>query len=277
MMVERGVGEHQIKRAQQAESVLLKNIPQQSWIRYKDIVEKTKLSTATVSKYLKTLEKSGYIEKKVDIKSGEYPYPAIYKKTVSGTEEEFKMKLARIITRLDLKATIKIPERALSPFSPKKIIEGESYSPLSESKVARECREFLERKVLASLKRKRPGKSEKFLIKVSKMVADLFLILVQESIGVGVLTALKISKVGTSEYEYGLLSSKAKIDVYAKIWQNLFDAFLLLLKDSIKQYDSLDGFLSEMTKNDEIIIFVGGLFPSLADKMIGVIETAGTG
>ena len=49
------------------------------------------MSTATVSKFLKELENDGEIQKKVDIDSGKYPYPAFYRLTAKGLERVKKV------------------------------------------------------------------------------------------------------------------------------------------------------------------------------------------
>lgn len=46
--------------------------------RYGEIIGKTKLSKATLSKHLKEMEKEGKITKHIDVESGKYPYPVYY-------------------------------------------------------------------------------------------------------------------------------------------------------------------------------------------------------
>ena len=48
------------------------------WHRYCEIIDKTGLSTATVTKHLKQLE-GLMVERRVDTESGEYPYPTYYR------------------------------------------------------------------------------------------------------------------------------------------------------------------------------------------------------
>lgn len=78
-MAKSGLGEPQIRKARKSREAILTVLSDNKPHRYNDVVEKTKLSTATVSKVLKKLEKEGKIEKKIDIESGEYPYPVYYK------------------------------------------------------------------------------------------------------------------------------------------------------------------------------------------------------
>ena len=77
-MVKKGVGAPQIDQAKESKETILKVLTDREWHRYNEIVENTKLSTATVSKHLKELEKS-LVEKRVDIDTGEYPYPTYYR------------------------------------------------------------------------------------------------------------------------------------------------------------------------------------------------------
>ena len=58
------------------------------------------MSTATVSKFLKELENDGEIQKKVDIDSGNYPYPAFYRLTAKGLERVNKDVLKRRIDEI---------------------------------------------------------------------------------------------------------------------------------------------------------------------------------
>ncbi|MEM3699706.1 MAG: winged helix-turn-helix domain-containing protein [Candidatus Bathyarchaeia archaeon] len=76
--MEKGVGEYQIKKAQTSEKQILEILSDGKWHRYQELLAKTKLSTATLSKHLKRLEK-GLIEKRLDLESGEYPYPVYYR------------------------------------------------------------------------------------------------------------------------------------------------------------------------------------------------------
>jgi len=73
-----GVGEYQLKKLEKSEKAILEVLKDGKWHRHQEIKEKTRLSTATLSKTLKRLEK-GLIEKKIDLESGEYPYPVYYR------------------------------------------------------------------------------------------------------------------------------------------------------------------------------------------------------
>jgi len=89
-LIEKGVGDYQIARSRKAETKILEILSDGKMHRYGEIVKKTGLSTATVTKHLKKLEEEGYVIKQVDLESGEYPYPVLYKLTTKG--ESFKEK-----------------------------------------------------------------------------------------------------------------------------------------------------------------------------------------
>jgi len=77
-MVKRGVGSWQINKARTAAEALTKILRDGEWHRYQELRQKTELSSATLSKHLKELER-GVVEKKIQLKSGEYPYPVVYR------------------------------------------------------------------------------------------------------------------------------------------------------------------------------------------------------
>lgn len=77
-MVERGVGSWQLNKARTAVQAITRILKDGEWHRYQELREKTGLSSATLSKHLKELEK-GVVEKKIQLKSGVYPYPVVYR------------------------------------------------------------------------------------------------------------------------------------------------------------------------------------------------------
>jgi len=76
---EKGIGEYQVRKARESREAILTILNDNKPHRYTEIVEKTKLSTATVSKVLKKLDEEKKIEKNIDTESGEYPYPVYYR------------------------------------------------------------------------------------------------------------------------------------------------------------------------------------------------------
>jgi len=78
----RGFGDDQITRTKKANTTVLQALEDGEWHRFNEIVEITKMSPATVSKYLKGFKKE--VEKKRDLRSGKYPIPVSYKLTDLG-------------------------------------------------------------------------------------------------------------------------------------------------------------------------------------------------
>jgi DNA-binding HxlR family transcriptional regulator len=78
-MVEKGFGFWQMEKMQSAALVILKSLIDNQWHQYRELLEKTKLSSATLSRHLKSLEHSGIVEKNLDTQSGAYPYPVSYR------------------------------------------------------------------------------------------------------------------------------------------------------------------------------------------------------
>jgi DNA-binding transcriptional ArsR family regulator len=77
-MVKKGVGAYQVDRALTAFQTIMKTLMDGQWHRYQELQAKTGLSSATLSKHLKELEK-GVAEKKILLESGKYPYPVVYR------------------------------------------------------------------------------------------------------------------------------------------------------------------------------------------------------
>jgi DNA-binding MarR family transcriptional regulator len=80
----KGVGEYQIKAFMGSYQKILTALASGDWVRYCDIVKSAGVGTTTASKFLKSMEEAGEVEKKVDLTSGEYPYPVLYKLTPKG-------------------------------------------------------------------------------------------------------------------------------------------------------------------------------------------------
>jgi DNA-binding HxlR family transcriptional regulator len=77
-MAKRGLGNTQIGDYKTAKDKILKVVNDGDWHRYSELTEKTKLSTATLSKHLKELER-GIVERCIDVESGDYPPPVFYR------------------------------------------------------------------------------------------------------------------------------------------------------------------------------------------------------
>lgn len=82
--MKRGMGAYHIDKAEKSEVKIYQALSSGSWVRYREIVDKTGLGTTTISKFLKIMRENGEVDKKIDVKSGEYPYPVLYKLTNDG-------------------------------------------------------------------------------------------------------------------------------------------------------------------------------------------------
>jgi DNA-binding transcriptional ArsR family regulator len=78
-MERRGIGENQIQQLRTSKRKIQDALKDEDWHRYQTLQKQTELSTATLSKHLKRLVMGGIVEKKIDIESGEYPYPVYYR------------------------------------------------------------------------------------------------------------------------------------------------------------------------------------------------------
>jgi DNA-binding HxlR family transcriptional regulator len=77
-MTEKGFRYWQLQKMEAAAFIILRYLGDNKWHRYQELLEKTKLSSATLSKHLKVLER-GVVEKKMETESGVYPYPVSYR------------------------------------------------------------------------------------------------------------------------------------------------------------------------------------------------------
>lgn len=77
-MGKQGFGEKQENDQRKATQKIIQVLNDQKWHRYKELEAGTGLSTATLSKHLKELEK-GIVERHVDAESAEYPPPVCYR------------------------------------------------------------------------------------------------------------------------------------------------------------------------------------------------------
>lgn len=95
-MIKRGEGSDQIRKAATSEKKILEALVDGGWHRYREIKQQTELSSATISKHLKRLEK-GIIERKLDLESGEYPYPVYYRIKTDVLRNEFQKHLWKLV------------------------------------------------------------------------------------------------------------------------------------------------------------------------------------
>jgi DNA-binding MarR family transcriptional regulator len=89
----KGMGEYQKRKMLEVGLMpILKVLIDEKEHRYKEIKEKGKLNDFTLSKHLKRLNKLNFVTKRIDIKSGKYPFPIYYK-----INPTFKLALHRYV------------------------------------------------------------------------------------------------------------------------------------------------------------------------------------
>lgn len=93
--MKRGMGEYQLKMARDARSHILLLLSVHEWIRYKEIVQSSELSTTTISKHVKGFVKEGIVERRVD--SSEYPPGVYYRLTELGQKNKEKDHVKNIL------------------------------------------------------------------------------------------------------------------------------------------------------------------------------------
>jgi DNA-binding Lrp family transcriptional regulator len=98
-----GVRQWQKAKLQETEIQITKVLFDGQPHQYSEILEKTKLGKATLSKHFKKMEKEGKITKKIDIESGKYPYPVYYQYQVDPQEKE---KIKILITKENVKVSL---------------------------------------------------------------------------------------------------------------------------------------------------------------------------
>ena len=77
-MVKKGLGTWQFNRSKEASQAIVQLLMDGEWHRYQELREQSGMSSATLSKHLKELEK-GIVEKDIRLNTGEYPYPVFYR------------------------------------------------------------------------------------------------------------------------------------------------------------------------------------------------------
>lgn len=77
-MVKKDVNTWQLGQSGEAAQVITRILMDGEWHRYQELRQKAGMSSATLSKHLKELEK-GIVEKEIRLESGEYPYPVVYR------------------------------------------------------------------------------------------------------------------------------------------------------------------------------------------------------
>jgi len=79
--------EYQNKCREETKTRILAALQGAGWIRYQNLKEKAELAKSTLSKYLKELVEEKILERRRELKSGEWPIPVSYR--IAKKEESF--------------------------------------------------------------------------------------------------------------------------------------------------------------------------------------------
>jgi len=276
-MVKRGLGEYQIKKAEKSRNLVMNVLANGDWLRYTQLANQTSLSTATVSKFLKELEKEGEIQKKVDIESGEYPYPAYYRLTDRGLERVNKEALKKRIdetpplerysmeiTRQNLKTKVDVPgwykklDRFLTRLGFKEADKRNyewptTYSIFSESKLVEEWKDELYQQISTMLKKRHPKLEGEMLDFLANFLMTSLFASLEETAYLNILTSLKLPPIGNSKYKP--ISARYELDLYTEIYSRLLDAVVLFLRKKFDQSKNFEDFLEE-TRGTNIFLSI---------------------
>jgi hypothetical protein len=74
----KGIGRYQIEKAQKSIMTILRILSDAKAHQYSEIKKETKLNSPTLAKHLKRLKEVKVLKKRIDTKSGKYPYPVYY-------------------------------------------------------------------------------------------------------------------------------------------------------------------------------------------------------
>lgn len=275
-MVERGVGEYQIRKAEKSRTLIVNALANGKWEQYNKVVRKTGLSTATVSKYLKKLEEEREIEKKIDIKSGKYPYPVHYRLTKKGFETRNKDTIKKRIdetpleyssldiTRRSLEAKVDVPgwykkfDKLLAKFRLKEVDKREydwptTYSVMSDSKLVKEWKDELYNPIKSWLNERHPKLEGEFLEFFTQFLMTSLFANLEKTAHLNILSSLKLPPMGISKYKP--ISAKFDLGLDAEVYSRLLETVVLLLKTKYDQKEELKDFLEE-TRGTSMILTI---------------------
>lgn len=286
-MVKKGVGDYQIRKAEKSLRKILDALKTDEWVRYSEIVKEAELSTATVSKFLKSLNANKEIEKRIDIESGVYPYPVYYKITDEGKDSRKKENLKKDIETIPLIPLImnELTMRRKDKFSDGRNMSEDKTTPLSpifvlkgKSKIFKKFRNFFYKQIFNMMKKrypdyiKRPLKGMRGLLsekekqrkfqEVCWWIANRFLDVLAINYYLSLFSFLKVKTPAIAEYERGLKANllslfmdPLKKDFLTTKYVKFFEHFLEILQYIMKEQNySIEDLLVEEDKSKFMMI-----------------------
>lgn len=218
--------------------------------------EKFGLETRTVINYLNDLVEDEKLEKRVDNKRNTFYKP-------KDKTEVNKTLLKHIIDETPLKiALTSLKTVAESPKLFEKLmgrgIEDQSpipsyYSARADSELVEKWRRKLVPQFKELLKKRHPTIEEKELRVLSKLMILRFFEFLEFNMRLNIFSSLKLKPLGVSKWK--VFSGKMEKDLYAKVWLQLFETLILLLKERYDQHENLEQFLRE-TQGTSLLLVV---------------------
>lgn len=218
---------------------------------YTLLLTRTKLSEPTLTERLKGLE-----PKKISTKiNPEDRRSKIYSIAPDGITQFRKERIFEEISQLSLK--LDWPGRDKFGYS--------CVSGAFDSKLAKKWRRELFPKFKEYIKAGHPSINTKDLEMESDLLTKHFFDFLEANLRLNPFSSLKLKPIGVSSWS-PLFGKVSKKDVYAEVWQRLYDIMLLLLRSVSDRYDDIEVFLKE-TQGKKIILVVGldleNLYPTL--------------
>jgi hypothetical protein len=239
----------------------------QEWKQYNTIrnhlrqhLKNKKISDRTIIRYINQLVNDAkYLEKRIEPNHRTWyrPNQELF------TKHEIKNNidsLPLVITQENLK--IHTPNQTETNMFPSPI-----FSAAFESKTVDKWKNKLEPKIKEYLKTRYPDINKQELELNTNLFLQYFFDFIEANLKLAILTNLKLPPINASKWT--TLIGKTKKNIYAKIWQHLFEAITLLLFNTFEQYEKLEDFINntENTKM-QLLLEANTNFKELLEKVL---------
>jgi len=230
---------------------------------FKLILEEAKMlgfRKRTVINYLNKLVESKILDKDVDKMRNTYYRIINQAELTKALVKDSIDKMPLQITKDDLKLVVPKCEPWELPVLDEngKVIKKEKieshYSASFESKIAKKWKKKLRLQIENYLKKRHPQIDKKALVFLTERISEQFFEYLEFTMNLNIFSNLKLKPIGASEWTtLSSLTGKVKKDLYAQVWQHLYDALLLLLLGIYGQCGSFEEFLKE-TKDTRLLL-----------------------
>jgi hypothetical protein len=217
------------------------------------------ISERTLIRYINQLVTTNYLEKRIELNHRTWyrPNEELF------TKHQIKNNvdaLPLVITQQNLK--IRLPHQTETDMFPSPI-----FSAAFESKTVDKWKNKLEPKIKEYLKTRYPDINKQELELNTNLFLQYFFDFIEANLKLAILTNLKLPPINASKWS--TLIGKTKKNIYAKIWQHLFEAITLLLFNTFEQYEKLEDFINntENTKM-QLLLEANTNFKELLEKVL---------